>query len=81
MFVILISVFFFAGNAQECPYGQYYQFYVKNIDHSLPVIDNPYHKPSAEYMTKVNENLKNKERVCALRYLNQNKSEYSLKEF
>lgn len=40
------------------------------------MIDNPYTHPTQEYLAKVNENLKNKDRVCALRYLNREKSSY-----
>lgn len=78
LFFILL---FFAGNGQECPIAQYYQFVLKNIDQPFPLIDNPYLHPSSDYMARVNENLKNKDRVCALKYLNSNKTSYSLKEF
>jgi hypothetical protein len=54
----------------------WYQFVRKNIDHSFPVIDNPYLHPSADYLAKVKENMSNKQRVCAIHYLNQDKSRY-----
>jgi hypothetical protein len=76
MIPIVLLLLFFAGMAQECPKGMWYQFVRKNIDHSFPVIDNPYLHPSADYLAKVKENMSNKQRVCAIHYLNQDKSRY-----
>ena len=60
LLILIVCGLFFAGNGQTCPYAQYYQFVRKQLDRPFPLIDNPYAHPSAEYMAKVNENLKNK---------------------
>ena len=64
-----------------CPSAQYYQFVLKDNIHPFPIIKNPYKKPSSEYLEKVQENLKNKDRVCALKYLNSDKTKYELQNF
>lgn len=65
----------------SCPPAQYIQFVQKNEQTPQPIIPDPYKNPSTEYMQKVNENLNNKNRVCALQYQDPSKKTYILKEF
>jgi hypothetical protein len=80
-FALLSIVACLAFAANSCPVAQYFQFVQKNLSEPFPIISNPYLNPSQEYLDKVNENMKNKIRVCALKYHDSAKKNYSLSNF
>ena len=77
----IITLIFIVYASTQCPSAQYYQFFTKSLDNPFPNIPNPYINPSQEYLNKVNENMKNKERVCAIKYISQDKSVYKMMNF
>lgn len=66
--IIIATILVIVAVGQECFPSQYFKFTRKINLTPEPIIPDPYKNPSAEYLEKVNENLKNKDRVCALHY-------------
>lgn len=79
LFVVL-SISWLAFS-QDCYPSQYFKFIRKTNLAPEPIIPNPYKNPSEEYLAKVNENLKNKDRVCALQYQDRDRKTYKLQNF